>query len=514
MSKDQQTNDARAKKQLINEGPAQKVCWLDFKDEIAIAIEKDNVDFIRTVIDKNTEVDHSNYYVYFLERACKHDAVEVFKYLVEERSVNIWGSMGLYNNADFEVLKAIVYNKSFKILTCIIEKISIPDQVKPWTSIDSKWFLLGDVTIVLDKLDVLKFLFEKGLVIKEIDSTRLSAPHLMSAIAIGNKEIAEYLIKQGADIDEQIKNGLNTISYACISEKLDLVKFLIEQGADCNVTGKTKIKKDIAKYIKIGSYVQSLCSDNKFNNTDESLSAIIEQIQGDALTSFAVTSMKNYILKKKIVSENLLNNIQDCTVLPDAVKASMREAASSFVEDFNEKLESLEGELLYLSSIISLPISRDYSNIKSADFFCDSDIHLLEEINDVYESFQDSGTAGFCIKHFANTDLPGRKISLLECFMKLHPYFKENAQELLDQVTSSEIKIILEKALGCCRYLVLDDAAIEDAITSFQLSSPNLFYPITVQEFAEEKAGCLTLISKDEGTTVAGDVSSDYSGID
>ncbi|EKD23482.1 MAG: hypothetical protein ACD_82C00009G0001, partial [uncultured bacterium] len=46
-----------------------------------------------------------------------------------------------------------------------------------------------------------------------------------------NKEIMQYLIDNGADINQIVDElGSTILHYACMDENLDLVKFIIENG--------------------------------------------------------------------------------------------------------------------------------------------------------------------------------------------------------------------------------------------------------------------------------------------
>lgn len=61
---------------------------------------------------------------------------------------------------------------------------------------------------------------------------------LMIAVMRSYEDIAEFLIKNGADVNAQNNAGATPLMYACFENNLDMVKLLVKYGADVNV--KTK----------------------------------------------------------------------------------------------------------------------------------------------------------------------------------------------------------------------------------------------------------------------------------
>jgi hypothetical protein len=267
------------------------------------------------------------------------------------------------------------------------------------------------------------------------------------------------------------------------------VKFAIEQGVDCKVRDSTitETTEDIRNYIKIGKFIQSICSNDEFNNTDKTLSDIIKQLEGESLTTFAVTSMKNYILKKKVVSAKLLDNIKDFTFLPETMKIAMCEAVSPFIKDFKENFELFEAEMLYLSGVISYPATYEESKAQSNEF--SSDVNEHKEISDIYKLFKTGRTEEFCIEHFNKTYLPGAGITLLVGLIRVNKNLKDNVEELLGQVIPDfKIKEILESALAFRNYGGNEDVKhIGEKLESFKSSIPEAFYPISLEEAAKQK---------------------------
>ena len=84
-------------------------------------------------------------------------------------------------------------------------------------------------------LDIVKDCFNKDLV--NVRGSNGTTP-LLLAIGFSNLDIAEFLLKNGADVNMPDQDGNTPLINACLNEDLDLVKMLVKYGADINV--KTK----------------------------------------------------------------------------------------------------------------------------------------------------------------------------------------------------------------------------------------------------------------------------------
>lgn len=68
----------------------------------------------------------------------------------------------------------------------------------------------------------------------DVNEKYLGHPHLINMCIEGNIEYVEKLIKNGADINYETKDGWTPLSYAIFSQKANLVEVLIQNGADVN----------------------------------------------------------------------------------------------------------------------------------------------------------------------------------------------------------------------------------------------------------------------------------------
>ncbi len=86
--------------------------------------------------------------------------------------------------------------------------------------------------------------FLKVNVSAEMDGITYSATPLHLAISLGNKEIAEFFVDQGINIDTLDSKGQSPLHVAVMLGNKDIIKMLIAKGADVNskdATGKTPI---------------------------------------------------------------------------------------------------------------------------------------------------------------------------------------------------------------------------------------------------------------------------------
>ena len=97
-----------------------------------------------------------------------------------------------------------------------------------------------------------KFSIDKGADIETKNNDGLTA--LMSASRYGNLEIVKLLVESGADINNAKDNIGNTaLTYASYFGRLEVVIYLVENGADVNAKdeyGETALDKASTKEVK------------------------------------------------------------------------------------------------------------------------------------------------------------------------------------------------------------------------------------------------------------------------
>lgn len=90
--------------------------------------------------------------------------------------------------------------------------------------------------VLNNNLELATILVESKLLLNEIDPTDNDKSALAQAAELGNFKIVEILVKNKCEINQAGKSSIKTaLSYAVNKEYFEIVKFLLENGADPNI---------------------------------------------------------------------------------------------------------------------------------------------------------------------------------------------------------------------------------------------------------------------------------------
>src|SRR6266851_3243338 len=111
----------------------------------------------------------------------------------------------------------------------------------------------------LGQKSVTEYLIENGANVNAIAKNATGFTAQTGAVANNHVEISKILVKRGANVNHRYEGGVSPLMEACLNGSLELVNFLLENGAD--PTAKTKDEKTpltFAKEKSHGEVVESL----------------------------------------------------------------------------------------------------------------------------------------------------------------------------------------------------------------------------------------------------------------
>jgi len=144
------------------------------------------------------------------------------------------------NKEDFKSVisqekKQVIITKSMYIQTIKLNNLELLNQL-----IENDWddhiidiinrYQLLLVAAEISHWDIVIYLIEK-LKIKVNERNGLRKTPLMFASEQGNRNIVEYLVSNGALVNDKDTNGLTPLIYACKNGRIEVVGFLIDSGA-------------------------------------------------------------------------------------------------------------------------------------------------------------------------------------------------------------------------------------------------------------------------------------------
>lgn len=148
-----------------------------------------------------------------------------------------------------------------------------------------------------NSLDFFQYLEKLGITPYTITKDGTTPLH---ALAYKSKDlkVLEYFISKGIDVNKQDKDGKSALVYSIANKNNDVLKFLLQQGADLSV-------KD-TKGNNLGYYLFKSYSSKKQENFDQKLALLIEngfdfkkpQDNGDTLYHLAVDKHDILLLEK------------------------------------------------------------------------------------------------------------------------------------------------------------------------------------------------------------------------
>jgi ankyrin repeat protein len=92
----------------------------------------------------------------------------------------------------------------------------------------------------MQNLPLVKYLVQKGADVNPCTAEGWSKSALCAAVSVGNLEITECLLKEGADLNARDINSMTPLAVAVINNRTELAIYLMKKGADVSVTDVEK----------------------------------------------------------------------------------------------------------------------------------------------------------------------------------------------------------------------------------------------------------------------------------
>ncbi len=226
-----------------------------------------------------------------------------------------------------------------------------------------------------DDVQAVKFFAKSGAsVVNQKNVGGASALHI--AARRGNSEICEILIENGADIDSSDNEGWTPLMRATLAKKPDLVRMLIDQGADpkkMNSIGETVIVNSASS--RCSSCLEQILSNYNFiDNLD--IDILNKQLE-DAMV---IASNKNDLQTQLIIKEYLDSEVNEDQIYSSDENLFPEDTAVPndnvddivTVESLNDAPSSLEDDMASNPEESSVP----NDNVKN-------DIIIVESLNNI-----------------------------------------------------------------------------------------------------------------------------------
>src|SRR5713101_9654877 len=136
---------------------------------------------------------------------------------------------------ELDIFEASVLGKLEQVKNLVDNDPSIANSYSP------DGFTPVALAAYLGQKDVTEYLILKGADVNAIAKNATGFTALTGAIANNHAEISKILVKKGADVNHRYEGGVSPLMEASLNGNLELVKFLLENGADPNA--KTRDEK-------------------------------------------------------------------------------------------------------------------------------------------------------------------------------------------------------------------------------------------------------------------------------
>ncbi|MCA7010493.1 ankyrin repeat domain-containing protein [Wolbachia endosymbiont of Tribolium confusum] len=210
----------------------------DLDEELLTAVRDGNLNEVEDLVSQNANVNTRDIYSWTpLHWATFKDHLEIARFLMKKGADINAADKGPYGKKSIHVAAE---NNSKDIIEFFLSKgVGINDT-------DKQGYTPLHYAAWRGRLEVAKFLIEKGADMNAADTSTAGKKPIHVAAENNNRDIIEFLLSKGVSVDAADNNGWTPLHYAASKDCLEVAKFLIEKGADINAEnmyGKKPIQR-------------------------------------------------------------------------------------------------------------------------------------------------------------------------------------------------------------------------------------------------------------------------------
>ncbi|MGL5029329.1 MAG: ankyrin repeat domain-containing protein [Wolbachia pipientis] len=196
-------------------------------EKLLTAVQNGNLNKVKDLTNQNANVNTRDKYSWTpLHWAAYKGHLEVAEFLVKKGADINAASENLYGSRPIHI--AIENNNKNIIEFLLSKEVGVNDT-------DKQGYTPLHYAAWRGRLEVAKFLIEKGADINAADTSTTGKKPIHVAAENNSESVIEFLLEKGVSVDEADKNGWTPLHYAARFGQPEVAKFLIEKGADINV---------------------------------------------------------------------------------------------------------------------------------------------------------------------------------------------------------------------------------------------------------------------------------------
>ncbi|WP_341811169.1 ankyrin repeat domain-containing protein [Wolbachia endosymbiont (group A) of Oxytorus armatus] len=199
----------------------------DLDEGLLTAVQDGNLNEAEGLVSRNANVNTRDKYSWTpLHWAAYKGHLEVAEFLVKKGADVNAASENLYGSRPIHI--AIENNNKNIIEFLLSKEVGVNDT-------DKQGYTPLHYAAWRGRLEVARFLIEKGADINAADTSTAGKKPIHVAAENNSESVIEFLLEKGVSVDEADKNGWTPLHYAARFGQPEVAKFLIEKGADINV---------------------------------------------------------------------------------------------------------------------------------------------------------------------------------------------------------------------------------------------------------------------------------------